>query len=167
MLQMSNSNPRHFKGLIEPHLDPPFRAAFRLVRDEADAQDLVQETCVLAYQRISELDESRHIKGWLLRVLHNVFVDDARRACRSPVTSLRGSAWARLDRSDVDDPSFTSVLLHHLANHPNDEVRSMAANALAQYIDDPTVRAALEQAEGETSFAVRHAARRALGMVPE
>lgn len=80
---------------------------------------------------------------------------------------IRGWAWASLGRSDVDDPSFTSVLLDDLANHPNDEVRSMAANALAQYIDDPTVRTALEQAESEASFAVRYAARRALGMVPD
>lgn len=85
---MSNSNARHFKGLIEPHLDALFRAAFRLARNKPDAQDLVQETCVRAYQRISTLDESRHVKAWLLRVLHNVFVDGARRARRSPVTSL-------------------------------------------------------------------------------
>src|SRR5690606_4647840 len=80
---------------------------------------------------------------------------------------IRGWAWSRLGRSDVDDPSFTSVLLDDLANHPHDEVRSSAANALAQYIEDPTVRAAMEQAESEGSFAVRYAARRALGQVSD
>jgi RNA polymerase sigma-70 factor (ECF subfamily) len=85
---MSRSDPRHFKGLIEPHLDALFRAAFRLARNKADAEDLVQETCVRACRKISGLGESRHVKAWLLRVLHNVFVDAARRARRSPVTSL-------------------------------------------------------------------------------
>jgi RNA polymerase sigma-70 factor (ECF subfamily) len=85
---MSGANTLSFKRLVEPHLDALYRAAFRLVRNDAEAQDLVQETCIRAYQHISELDESRHVKGWLLRVLHNVFVDDARRARRSPVTSL-------------------------------------------------------------------------------
>jgi len=85
---MSNSDTRRFDSLIEPHLDALFRAAFRLARNRADAEDLVQETCVRACRRISKLDESRHVKAWLLRVLHNVFVDAARRARRSPVRSL-------------------------------------------------------------------------------
>jgi RNA polymerase sigma-70 factor (ECF subfamily) len=76
---------RRFEGLIEPHLDLLFRAAFRLTRNEADAQDLVQETCVRACQRISSLDESCHVKAWLLRVLHNLFVDGFRRTQRSPI----------------------------------------------------------------------------------
>jgi HEAT repeat protein len=79
---------------------------------------------------------------------------------------IRGSAWSRLGRSKVDDPSFTSVLLDDLANHPTDEVRSMAAYALAQYIDDPAVREALDQAENDASFVVRYAARKALGKDP-
>jgi RNA polymerase sigma-70 factor (ECF subfamily) len=85
---MPSSDARHFKSLIEPHLEALFRAAFRLARNKADAEDLVQETCVRACRGISELDESRHVKAWLLRVLHNVFVDAARRARRSPVTTL-------------------------------------------------------------------------------
>lgn len=85
---MSGSDSRHFKGLIEPHLDALFRAAFRLARTKPDAEDLVQETCVRACRRLSELDESRHVKAWLLRVLHHVFVDGARRAQRSPLASL-------------------------------------------------------------------------------
>ena len=85
---MSSSDARHFKSWIEPHLDALFRAAFRLSRNKADAEDLVQETCVRAWRRISELDESRHVKAWLLRVLHNVFVDANRRTRRSPVRSL-------------------------------------------------------------------------------
>jgi RNA polymerase sigma-70 factor (ECF subfamily) len=101
---MLNSARRQFSSVIEPHLDALFRAAFRLARNEADAQDLVQETCVRAYQHISELDESRHVKAWLLRVLHNVFVDGARRARRSPVTSL-GNGTDRVISSPCTDPN--------------------------------------------------------------
>jgi hypothetical protein len=43
----------------------------------------------------------------------------------------------------------------------------MAAYALASYVDDPVVRAALERAESDASFDVRFAARRALGMIPD
>lgn len=85
---MPSSNARHFTSLIEPHLDALFRAAFRLARNKADAEDLVQETCVRACRESANLNESRHVKAWLLRVLHNVFVDAARRARRAPVSSL-------------------------------------------------------------------------------
>lgn len=78
---------QRFKALIEPHLDALFRAAYRLARNRSDAEDLVQETCVRAYDHIAELRESEPVKGWLLRVLHNVFVDGARRTKRSPVAT--------------------------------------------------------------------------------
>lgn len=105
---MSNSDAQRFKALVDPHVDALFRAAFRLARNEADAQDLVQETCVRAYQRISELDEARHVRGWLLRVLHNVFIDGARRARRSPVTGFEDSRDV-LDSSPSPDPNPEEV----------------------------------------------------------
>lgn len=79
---------------------------------------------------------------------------------------VRGSAWSRLGRSNVDDPTFASVLLYDLANYPDDEVRSMAAYALAQYTGDSEVRAALVEAESDASFLVRYAARKVLGEIP-
>jgi RNA polymerase sigma-70 factor (ECF subfamily) len=81
---MSNDS-RRFTGLIEPHLEALFRTAYRLARNRADAEDLVQETCVRAYLRLAELREDQPVKAWLLRVLHNLFVDGARRARRSPI----------------------------------------------------------------------------------
>ena len=80
---------------------------------------------------------------------------------------IRGWAWSSLGRNEVDDPGFIGVLLDDLANYPDDEVRVMAANALASYVDDPAVRAALERAESDASFEVRYAARRAVGQVSD
>jgi RNA polymerase sigma-70 factor (ECF subfamily) len=77
---------RRFKALIEPHLGAVYRAAYRLVRRKADADDLVQETCIRAIERLSELREPESVRPWLLTVMHNVFVDGSRRARRSPVT---------------------------------------------------------------------------------
>jgi len=78
---------QRFSALIEPHLDALFRAAYRLTRNRADAEDLVQDTCVRAHRRIAELAESQLVKRWLLRVLHNLFVDGVRRAARSPINA--------------------------------------------------------------------------------
>jgi RNA polymerase sigma-70 factor (ECF subfamily) len=76
---------RRFKVLIEPHLEAVHRAAYRLVRNRSDADDLLQETCIRAIESLGELRESEPVRAWLLTVLHNVFVDGSRRARRSPV----------------------------------------------------------------------------------
>jgi RNA polymerase sigma-70 factor (ECF subfamily) len=88
---MSNDS-RRFTGLIEPHLEALFRTAYRLARNRADAEDLVQETCVRAFVRLGELRDHEPVKGWLLRVLHNLFVDGARRARRSPIAGFEDGA---------------------------------------------------------------------------
>lgn len=79
---------KRFSNLVEPHLDALFRAAYRLTRNRADAQDLVQDTCVRACARLDLLDDSGPVKAWLLRVMHNLFVDGVRRERSSPVTRV-------------------------------------------------------------------------------
>jgi RNA polymerase sigma-70 factor (ECF subfamily) len=86
------SDARRFATLIEPHLEVLFRAAFRLARNKPDAEDLVQETCVRACQRISTFDQTAPVKAWLLRVMYNVFVDGTRRVQRSPTIVVRDGA---------------------------------------------------------------------------
>jgi RNA polymerase sigma-70 factor (ECF subfamily) len=82
---MPRIDKKRFAMLIEPHLESLYRAAFRLTRNRTDAEDLVQDTCVRACLKIDELRSSKRVKSWLLRVLHNVFVDGARRKQASPV----------------------------------------------------------------------------------
>ena len=92
-----------FKRLIEPHLEGLYRAAFRLVRNRADAEDLVQETCLRAYRAVAEIDETRPARAWLCAVMHNLYVDGARRAKRSPVA--RAADDAELAASTSLDPT--------------------------------------------------------------
>jgi RNA polymerase sigma factor (sigma-70 family) len=82
---VSGIDNKRFSSLIEPHLDALFRAAYRLTRNRADAEDLVQETCITACERLIQLKESGPVKSWLLRVMHNRFVDGVRHARLSPI----------------------------------------------------------------------------------
>jgi RNA polymerase sigma-70 factor, ECF subfamily len=88
---------KRFSKLIEPHFDALFRAAYRLTRNRADAEDLVQETCIRACEKLAELKDAGPVKSWLLRVMHNRFVDGTRHARLSPIevrenVTLLGSA---------------------------------------------------------------------------
>jgi HEAT repeat protein len=73
---------------------------------------------------------------------------------------LRARAWDAL--GDFGNPDFTATLLDDLAGHPAENVRASAASALRPYVDDPTVRAALEQAQADAVVSVRRAAQSAL-----
>jgi RNA polymerase sigma factor (sigma-70 family) len=56
-------------------LGPLRRYARSLTRDE----DLVQDTLVRAYERRGSIRSDGNLRGWLLSILHNAFVDDRRR----------------------------------------------------------------------------------------
>ena len=55
------------------------RLAARLVRDEAEAEDLVQETVVTAWRRRGQLRDPAALRGWLRRMLVNRVVDRSRK----------------------------------------------------------------------------------------
>ncbi|WP_414472153.1 sigma-70 family RNA polymerase sigma factor [Microvirga sp. M2] len=60
-------------------LEPLRRYARSLARDEANAEDLVQDTLVRAYERRSSFQSGGNLRGWLLSILHNTFIDTRRR----------------------------------------------------------------------------------------
>ena len=73
---------------------------------------------------------------------------------------IRARAWESLGGAAL--PAFTPTLLEDLARHAADDVRAAAAAALKPYAAEVQVRAALEQARGDSSLVVRRAAQLAL-----
>src|SRR6266851_1688589 len=60
-----------------------YNAAFRLTRDEHDAEDLVQDTYAYAFEHANELRSPAAAKTWLLRILYHRFIS-LRRTARAP-----------------------------------------------------------------------------------
>jgi HEAT repeat protein len=73
---------------------------------------------------------------------------------------VRSKAWYLL--GDVSETEFIPALLEDLARHPAEGVRAGAALGLRQHRDDPSVRAALERAQADSSVQVQRAARSTL-----
>lgn len=82
---MTQSQTRQFEAIVGPYLEALYRTAFRLTRSRDDAEDLVQEACLRAYDRMAELEAVVDARAWLLRVQYHLFVDGTRRQRRSPV----------------------------------------------------------------------------------
>jgi RNA polymerase sigma-70 factor (ECF subfamily) len=67
------------------HLDLVYRVARRLTGDQHEAEDLVQETYLLAHRSFAEFELRAHgAKAWLLKILHNVWVNRLRSDARAP-----------------------------------------------------------------------------------
>lgn len=94
------NQPQQFDRLVKPHLATLFRVAYRLVRNTPDADDLVQDTCIAACENLVELAAVDHPRYWLLRVMNNRFLNNARRRRRAPFVPMEDSpAVAQLPSS--------------------------------------------------------------------
>ena len=95
-------DPERFAQLIARAGDKAFNFAFRLSGSEADARDLVQESFMRALEHFSDYDPSRPFDSWVLKILHNIYLDSVKRHGYSRTvsidapTSLEDTDWADL-----------------------------------------------------------------------
>ena len=73
--------------LIEAEIPRLRRYARSLCRNVDDADDLVQECLLRAVRKLHQWERGTNLRSWLFVILRNVFINDRRRAGRSPVTS--------------------------------------------------------------------------------
>lgn len=68
-----------------PMRDVLYRHAFRMSRNHADAEDLVQEAMIKAYAGFHAFRPDTNLRAWLLRILTNSYISDYRKKRRQPV----------------------------------------------------------------------------------
>jgi len=68
-----------FEQLALAHMDVLHRFGMRLTEKTADADDLVQETYLKAYQFWDKYDQRTDIRVWLFRILKNTYISLYRR----------------------------------------------------------------------------------------
>ncbi len=77
--------PWEMTGLVDDNLRPLFAYAYRLTGSINEAEDLTQQTFLVAQQKIGQLREVSKVRPWLLAVLRNCFLRSQRR--RRPVAA--------------------------------------------------------------------------------
>jgi len=77
-----------FSELLRTYGDMAYRMALHLTRGREDeARDLVQEAFIRIW-RYWSFQKPDHFKSWMYRILHNLYLDNRRRAQRRPTVSL-------------------------------------------------------------------------------
>jgi RNA polymerase sigma-70 factor (ECF subfamily) len=70
-----------------PLMDMLYSGAMRLTRNEADAEDLLQETFAKAFAAFHQYEDGTNIKAWLFRILQNTYISQYRKAVKEPFKS--------------------------------------------------------------------------------
>ncbi len=74
---------------MRQHEEVAFRAAYLIVRDEAEAGDVVQEAFVRAYRSIRRYDTRKPLRPWLLRIVTNLALNSLRASRRREAMGKR------------------------------------------------------------------------------
>lgn len=108
-----------------------YSAALRMTRNQADAEDLVQDAYLRAYRSFHTFQEGTNLRAWLFRILTNAYINKYRAKQRRPQES---------DLADVED----LYLYRRLGSM---ETAAMSMSAEEQFLDlftDDEVKKALE-----------------------
>ena len=64
-----------FRPIVERYSDMLFRLAYRITSNEADAEEVVQETFLRAYRKLDSFDGRSSVSTWLFRIATNCSLD--------------------------------------------------------------------------------------------
>jgi len=109
------------------YLDQLYGAALRMTRNPADAEDVVQEAYLRAFQSFRQFTPGTNLRAWLYRILTNTYINSYRKKQRQPQLS---------DGEGVEDWQ-----LHRAAGHDAVGLRSAEMEALDQLPDSAVTEA--------------------------
>jgi RNA polymerase sigma-70 factor, ECF subfamily len=64
-----------FRPIVERYSEMLFRVAYRITDNEADAEEIVQETFLRAYRNLDSFDGRSSVSTWLFRIATNCSLD--------------------------------------------------------------------------------------------
>jgi len=109
---------REFEAVALVHLDALYRGALRLTHNRAEAEDIVQETCLRAFKGFDRFNPGTNCRAWLFTILRNTFLNRVRDAGRE-VLEGDSAVWESVSESLVEtgvgespEEQFLQTVLH-------------------------------------------------------
>ena len=81
--QTTRDRIRRFETDVLVHLDDLYRAALRLTGNAAEAEDLTQDTCLRAFERLDQLRSPGAARVWAFTILRSIFLRRIERQSRT------------------------------------------------------------------------------------
>ena len=127
---------RAFDALVHAYMRQAFQLAYRVVGHREDAEDLVQESFLAAYQYLDSYDSARPFGPWLMRIVLN------------RGSNLRRSRTRRETEPEVDAVSTAPSALEE---SERSETRVVLTRALATLSERQRTIVTLFDVDGMTS----------------
>lgn len=95
----------NFGRLLDEHIEHLYAIAYRLTGQAANAEDLLQELVIRLYEQRENMVQLANPRAYLVRSLHNLYIDSWRSTRNSPLTNPEdiASASALLDEQSAPD----------------------------------------------------------------
>jgi len=99
-----------FRAIVRRYQREVFNLALRILRNREDAEDATQEVFVRIYGALHQYDPRHPFRSWLLRITHNLCIDQIRRKRIStvsidrPVAQKDGEVGWEIPDPDAADP---------------------------------------------------------------
>lgn len=92
-------NLENFRKLVESTSPFAFTVAFRMLGDEDQAKDVVQETMVTIWQKLNKIKSAAVYKTWIYRIVVNKCYDELRKRKRNPEFIADEKMWAHISET--------------------------------------------------------------------
>ncbi|MCM8788643.1 MAG: RNA polymerase sigma factor [Candidatus Omnitrophica bacterium] len=102
---------KEFEQIYKMYADMLYRTAYRMVKNDADALDIVQEAFIRIYNGIDKFRNQSNIRTWMYRIVMNLCYDHFRR--RKKVSFISENEEFNLDGKQE---SFASDSINEIDN---------------------------------------------------
>lgn len=98
-------NFNNFRKLVELTSPLAYSVAFRMLGNEDQAKDIVQETMVTIWQKLNKIKSAEGYKSWIYRIVVNKCYDEMRKRKRTPEFVTDELAWRLISNKISEGPS--------------------------------------------------------------
>jgi RNA polymerase sigma-70 factor, ECF subfamily len=118
-------NFNNFRKLVELTSPFAYSVAFRLLGDEDQAKDVIQETMITIWQKLKKIRSAEVYKTWIYRIVVNKCYDQLRKRKKNPEFITDEKTWTLISNSVSEGPSAV------LENRETAEIIGMLTNRLS------------------------------------
>ena len=103
ILKVKKGDQSAFRKLVELHQQYAFNLAFRIICNEEEAKDIVQESFIKIWQKINDYNPKLKFATWMYRIVTNSAIDRLRVIKRNIIVDLENVS-GRIDQIMEENP---------------------------------------------------------------
>ncbi len=115
-----NGNKEAFGSLVKEHQQYAFNLAFRIICNEEDARDIVQESFIKIWKNMKQFDPNMKFTTWMYKIVSNTAIDFLR-STKKTISVNIDDFREKIEQLNVEHPETklnnkeTGTLIHSIS----------------------------------------------------